>query len=140
MGDEDSLSCTHHVNHVTSESLNVDAKERTKTMSTEIEKIVGPRVPAEEFKQHRLRYLIPTLLFTAAAILLVISIYPALVAAEAGRTPVPQGSVCHRLCQPDDGRCQRNRWLEPLHRHAPVGRSGGVRALLLCLGSSHWQG
>ena len=43
-------------------------------MSTEIEKIVGPRVPAQEFKQHRLRYLIPTLLFTAAAILLVISI------------------------------------------------------------------
>ncbi|MBK8048991.1 MAG: cytochrome C [Anaerolineales bacterium] len=43
-------------------------------MSSEIEKVLGPRVPPDEFKAHRARYMIPTLLFVAAAILLVISI------------------------------------------------------------------
>ena len=43
-------------------------------MSSDIEKVIGPRVPMDEFKAHRARYLIPTLLFAIAAILLVISI------------------------------------------------------------------
>jgi hypothetical protein len=43
-------------------------------MTSEMEKVLGPRVPADEFKAHRARYLIPTLLFAIAAILLVISI------------------------------------------------------------------
>ncbi len=43
-------------------------------MSTDMEKVLGPRVPADEFKANRARYLIPTLLFAAAAILLVVSI------------------------------------------------------------------
>jgi hypothetical protein len=43
-------------------------------MSSELEKIVGPRVPADELKAHRMRYIIPTLLFVAAAVLLIISI------------------------------------------------------------------
>jgi 4-hydroxybenzoate polyprenyltransferase len=43
-------------------------------MSGEVDKIMGPRIPADEFKTHRTRYIIPTLLFVAAAILLVISI------------------------------------------------------------------
>ena len=44
-------------------------------MTADMEKVLGPRVPADEFKAHRARYLIPTLLFVAAAILLVVSIY-----------------------------------------------------------------
>lgn len=44
-------------------------------MSTDIEKVIGPRVPADEFKAHRARYLLPTILFTAAAILLLISLF-----------------------------------------------------------------
>lgn len=43
-------------------------------MAPELEKVLGPRVPADEFKAHRARYLIPTVLFTLAAILLVVSI------------------------------------------------------------------
>ncbi len=43
-------------------------------MSSEMEKLVGPRIPADEFKAHRMRYIIPTLLFVAAAVLLIISI------------------------------------------------------------------
>lgn len=43
-------------------------------MAGDMEKMLGPRVPADEFKAHRARYLIPTLLFAIAAILLVISI------------------------------------------------------------------
>lgn len=43
-------------------------------MTGEIDKVLGPRIPADELKAHRTRYIIPTLLFVAAAILLVISI------------------------------------------------------------------
>lgn len=43
-------------------------------MSENIEKIIGPRVPAEEMRAHRGKYLLPTLLFAAAAILLLVSI------------------------------------------------------------------
>ena len=43
-------------------------------MSGEIDKIMGPRIPANVFKTHRTRYIIPTLLFVAAAVLLIISI------------------------------------------------------------------
>ena len=44
-------------------------------MSSGIEKVVGPRVPAEEMKEHRGRYLLPTVLFAVAAILLMIAIF-----------------------------------------------------------------
>lgn len=43
-------------------------------MSSELEKIIGPRVPADEMKANRMRYIIPTLFFVAAAVLLIISI------------------------------------------------------------------
>jgi ABC-type polysaccharide/polyol phosphate export permease len=43
-------------------------------MSGEIDKILGPRIPADEFKANRARYIIPTLFFVAAAVLLIISI------------------------------------------------------------------
>jgi len=43
-------------------------------MSENIERIIGPRVPAEEMRAHRRKYLLPTLLFAAAAILLLVSI------------------------------------------------------------------
>jgi copper chaperone NosL len=43
-------------------------------MSSELEKIIGPRVPADEMKANRMRYIIPTLFFIAAAVLLIISI------------------------------------------------------------------
>ena len=43
-------------------------------MAPEIEKVIGPRIPPEEFRRHSARYIIPTLLFAIAAILLVVSI------------------------------------------------------------------
>ncbi len=44
-------------------------------MTETVEKIIGPRVPAEEMRTHRSRYLIPTVLFLVAALLLLISIF-----------------------------------------------------------------
>lgn len=44
-------------------------------MSENVEKIIGPRVPATELRAHRGRYLAPTLLFLAAAGLLLVSIF-----------------------------------------------------------------
>ncbi|MCB0254940.1 MAG: cytochrome C [Anaerolineae bacterium] len=44
-------------------------------MSESVEKIIGPRVPAEEMRVHRRRYLAPTVLFLLAAFLLVASIF-----------------------------------------------------------------
>ncbi|MFO7631262.1 MAG: cytochrome C [Caldilinea sp.] len=44
-------------------------------MSTDMEKLIGPRVPADELNAHRTRYMIPTLLFAAAAITIVISMF-----------------------------------------------------------------
>ncbi|HXF61569.1 MAG TPA: cytochrome C [Caldilineaceae bacterium] len=44
-------------------------------MAENLERIIGPRVPETELRAHRTRYLIPTLLFIAAAVLLVSSIF-----------------------------------------------------------------
>ncbi len=44
-------------------------------MSSEIEKVIGPRVPQEEMKARRARYLLPTLFFSAAAVLLLIALF-----------------------------------------------------------------
>ncbi len=44
-------------------------------MTETVEKILGPRVPEAELKVNRATYLIPTLLFVAAAALLLISIF-----------------------------------------------------------------
>jgi hypothetical protein len=43
-------------------------------MSESMERLVGPRVPTGERQAHRARYLLPTLFFAVAAVLLVISI------------------------------------------------------------------
>ncbi len=43
--------------------------------SDKLQKIVGPRAPAEELAAHRMRYLWPTLCLAGAAILLIISIF-----------------------------------------------------------------
>lgn len=42
---------------------------------TEVAKILGPRVPPEELRAHRSRYLLPTALFLLAALLLLISVF-----------------------------------------------------------------
>lgn len=44
-------------------------------MAENLERIVGPRVSAEELRTHRSRYLIPTILFVIAAGLLIASIF-----------------------------------------------------------------
>jgi hypothetical protein len=44
-------------------------------MSSNLERVMGPRVPANELKAHRIRYTVPTILFLIAAILLLISIF-----------------------------------------------------------------
>lgn len=43
-------------------------------MAERMERLVGPRVPAADSKAHRARYLLPTLFFAAAAILLIASL------------------------------------------------------------------
>lgn len=43
-------------------------------MSGDIERIIGPRIPSEELRANRSRYLLPTLLFTVAALLLLVSL------------------------------------------------------------------
>ncbi len=44
-------------------------------MSPILDRILGPRIPPEELERNRSRYLTPTLLFTFAAVLLLISIF-----------------------------------------------------------------
>lgn len=44
-------------------------------MSGDVEKLIGPRVPSEEYREHRSRYMTPTILFSVAAILLLIAIF-----------------------------------------------------------------
>ncbi len=44
-------------------------------MSGDIERLIGPRVPADELKKDRARYMMPTLLFAAAAIMLLVSLF-----------------------------------------------------------------
>lgn len=44
-------------------------------MKCPLEIVVGPRVPIEELRGHRLRYLAPTLLFAVARVLLLVSIF-----------------------------------------------------------------
>lgn len=43
-------------------------------MADRMEQLIGPRVPAAESKAHRARYLLPTLFFVAAALLLIASL------------------------------------------------------------------
>lgn len=43
-------------------------------MAEGMERLVGPRVPDEERRSHRARYLLPTLFFVVAAVLLMVSI------------------------------------------------------------------
>jgi hypothetical protein len=40
-----------------------------------MEQLIGPRVPAEEFRANRARYLTPTLIFMVARVLLLVSIF-----------------------------------------------------------------
>ena len=44
-------------------------------MTESVEKVLGPRVPSDELRRHRSRYLIPTALFLIAALLLLVSIF-----------------------------------------------------------------
>jgi copper chaperone NosL len=44
-------------------------------MSGSLDRILGPRVPSEDSSAQRTRYLIPTVLFVAAAVLLIVSIF-----------------------------------------------------------------
>ncbi len=44
-------------------------------MTENVEKILGPRVPADEMRANRGRYLLPTVLFLSAALLLLVSVF-----------------------------------------------------------------
>ena len=44
-------------------------------MAEGMEQFIGPRVPENEWRANRIRYVIPTLLFAAAAVLLIVSIF-----------------------------------------------------------------
>lgn len=44
-------------------------------MTENFEKLIGPRVPADEMKANRGRYLLPTVLFLLAALLLLVSVF-----------------------------------------------------------------
>ncbi|MEI2776425.1 MAG: hypothetical protein V9G19_10735 [Tetrasphaera sp.] len=106
-------------------------------MSSDMEKFIGPRVPADEFKAHRARYIMPTLLFVAAAVLLIISIQQPWWRLKLNAPQYPAGLLRHRLREPDDRRRRRDRRAEPLHRHAPAQRSGCLRAVDFGL-RHHW--
>ncbi len=49
--------------------------EGNRMMANNLERILGPRVPASELQSHRTRYILPTLFFVLAAILLIASIF-----------------------------------------------------------------
>ena len=44
-------------------------------MSDNIEQFLGPRVSADEYRRHRSRYLLPTLCFAVAGLLLIVSVF-----------------------------------------------------------------
>lgn len=44
-------------------------------MSINTERVLGPRIPEDELKAHRARYMIPTVLFAIAAILLLVALF-----------------------------------------------------------------
>lgn len=44
-------------------------------MAEGMEQFIGPRVPENEWRANRIRYVIPTLLFATAAVLLIVSIF-----------------------------------------------------------------
>jgi hypothetical protein len=50
-------------------------KIESNMMTDNMQRLMGPRVPAEELRAHRIRYMAPALLFVAAVILLMASIF-----------------------------------------------------------------
>ena len=60
-----------------------------------LQQVVGPRVPAEEMKAHRMRYLWPTVCFIGAAVLLIISIFMPYWSLVLHAPQYPQGLIVH---------------------------------------------
>jgi hypothetical protein len=64
-------------------------------MSDRLERILGPRAPAEEVASHRVRYLLPTLFLVGAAVLLIVSIFLPYWSLVLHAPQYPQGLVVH---------------------------------------------
>lgn len=76
-------------------------------MSTDkFEKIVGPRAPAHEVAEHRLRYLWPTLCLLAAAVMLLISIFLPYWSLVLHAPQYPKGLVVHAYVNRVEGDVQ----------------------------------
>ena len=64
-------------------------------MSDRLERILGPRAPAEEVGTRRVRYLLPTLFLVGAAVLLIVSIFLPYWSLVLHAPQYPQGLVVH---------------------------------------------
>lgn len=71
--------------------------------SDKLQRIIGPRAPAEELAANRLRYLWPTLCLAGAAILLIISIFLPYWSLVLHAPQYPQGLVVHAYVNHLDG-------------------------------------
>ena len=74
--------------------------------SDKLQKIVGPRAPAEELATNRMRYLWPTSCFAGAAILIIISIFLPYWSLVLHAPQYPKGLVVHAYVNHMDGDVQ----------------------------------
>src|SRR5262249_49171825 len=66
-------------------------RSRSDAMPSFLEHLIGPRVPVEELRRRRGRYLTPTLLFMVARVLLLVSIFLPYWHMELGAPQYPNG-------------------------------------------------
>jgi hypothetical protein len=103
--------------------------------SDKLQHIVGPRAPADEFAAHRMRYLWPTLLLAAAAILLVISIFLPYWSLILHAPQYPRGLVVHAYVNHLEGDVQEidglNHYIgmRPLNEAAQLERQISIFAI-----------
>lgn len=111
-------------------------------MAEPIQRLIGPRVPAEELQTHRLRYMAPALLFGAAAILLIASIFLPYWRLTLHAPQYPKGLTVHAYLNRLEGDVQEidglNHYIgmRPLNEAAQFERSVsiiGVAALALLI-------
>lgn len=111
-------------------------------MAEPIQRLIGPRVPAEELQTHRLRYMAPALLFVAAAILLIASIFLPYWRLTLHAPQYPKGLTVHAYLNRLEGDVQEidglNHYIgmRPLNEAAQFERSVsiiGVAALALLI-------
>lgn len=100
-----------------------------------LQKIIGPRAPAEELAAHRMRYLWPSLCLAGAAILIIISIFLPYWSLVLHAPQYPRGLVVHAYINHMDGDVQEidslNHYIgmRPLGEAAQLERSISIFAI-----------